>query len=147
MEFFPPSMAFSFLTCGISLWALALFRAGGQKGSFIKALGPLAPLGRLSLTVFVAHHLIGYGIASAAGLVHGLDLPAALAMVLLAWALALIASLLWARAGYRFSLEWAVRALRVGVSSWREGSLGCAEGMLCSCGPSTGEGGGRVGRG
>jgi len=111
LVFFPPSMAFSFLTCGISLGALILFCAGGQNRSFMKALGPIAPLGRLSLTAFVAHHFLGYSLASAAGLLHSFDLPAALAMVLLAWAIALIASFLWARADYRFSLEWAVRAL------------------------------------
>lgn len=105
-EFFPPSMSFSFLACGIVLLALPAFLAADAGRA-----RPLADLGRLSLTIFIAHHLVGYEAFRALGLLHAFDLPTALALVLLSWALALGAAWAWARAGFRFSLEWGLSRL------------------------------------
>jgi len=105
-EFFPPSLSFSFLACGIVLLAIPAFLAADAGRA-----RPLANLGRISLTVFVAHHLIGYEVFSALGWLRSFDLPAALAMVLASWALALLAARAWEKAGFRWSLEWGLSRL------------------------------------
>jgi uncharacterized membrane protein len=107
-EFFPPSLSFSFLACGIVLLAIPAFLAADAGRA-----GPLAGLGRISLTVFISHHLIGFEAFRALGRLHTFDLPSALVMVLASWALALGAARAWAGADYRWSLEWAIsRAAR-----------------------------------
>jgi uncharacterized protein len=107
LEFFPPSLPFCLLACGLCIAALAAVRffPGGEPPHAGRA-APLASMGRLSLTFFVAHHFIGYNAFSAAGLLQSFDMARALAMVLLTWALAAACAVLWARKGYRYSLEW-----------------------------------------
>ena len=105
-EFFPPSLSFCFLACGIVLVAVWVFLAAD-----LGRLKPLSDLGRLSLTLFIAHHLVGYELFRLAGLLRSFDLPAALAMVLVSWALALLAGWGWAKRDFRWSLEWALRRL------------------------------------
>jgi uncharacterized membrane protein YeiB len=105
-EFFPPSLSFTFLVCGICLLAILPFPAVRfpQKS-------PLSSLGRISLTVFIAHHLAGYEAFRAAGLLHSLDIFAALALVMLSWALALVVAVAWSGKGFRYSIEWAIGLL------------------------------------
>lgn len=105
-EFFPPSLSFSFLASGIVLLAIPAFLSADSGG-----LRPLADLGRISLSVFIAHHLIGYDLFRLAGLLHSYDIVAALALVLLSWILCLAAARAWASAGFRWSLEWALSRL------------------------------------
>lgn len=111
LEFYPPSMPFAFLTSGICVAALAVLCLPWGRPAPAALERPLTSLGRLSLTIFVAHHLIGFSLFSALGLLHSFDLAAALAMVILSWALAAAVSLLWARKGFRYSLEWLVGLL------------------------------------
>jgi uncharacterized protein len=105
-EFFPASLSFSLLACGIVLFAIPVLMAMD-----LGRARPLADLGRISLSVFIAHHLIGYGLFGALGLLHSFDLAPALALVLASWALALAAARAWARADFRWSLEWAISRL------------------------------------
>jgi uncharacterized membrane protein len=106
MEFFPASLPFCLLACGLCIAALAVVGLFPGKPASAKRAAPLASMGRLSLTFFVAHHIIGYNAFAAAGLLHSFDTAAALAMVILSWALAAAAAILWARTDYRYSLEW-----------------------------------------
>jgi uncharacterized membrane protein len=106
MEFFPASLPFCLLACGLCIAALAAVSIIHGRPSPEKRAAPLASMGRLSLTFFVAHHLIGYNAFSAAGLLHSYDTAAALAMVIMSWALAAAAAVLWARKDYIYSLEW-----------------------------------------
>ena len=106
MEFFPPSLPFCLLASGLCMAALAVIvvlpgRPGPQKSA-----APLASIGRLSLTIFIAHHLIGHDAFSAAGLLHSFDMTPALVMVLISWALAAAVAVLWSRVGFKYSLEW-----------------------------------------
>ncbi len=105
-EFFPPSLSFSLLVCGVCLLAVPIFTAVRFPGG-----NPLSALGRVSLTAFVVHHLVGFEAFRAAGLLHSFDLTTALALVLLTWALALLAAWAWSRKGFRYGLEWAVGLL------------------------------------
>jgi uncharacterized protein len=105
-EFFPPSLSFCFLACGVVLLAIPMFGMAD-----LGRARPLAGLGRISLTVFIAHHLIGYEAFRALGLLHAFDLTQTLALVLASWALALAAAWTWARSDFRLSLEWAVSRL------------------------------------
>lgn len=102
-EFFPPSLSFSFLACGIAMLAIFLFLAADAG-----RLGPLPALGRISLSVFIVHHLVGFELFRALGLLHSFDLPLTLALVVASWALALAAGLAWARAGFRQRVERAL---------------------------------------
>jgi uncharacterized membrane protein YeiB len=111
LEFFPPSMPFAFLASGLCVAALVVLRLPWGISAPATLERPLTSLGRLSLTIFVAHHLIGYSLFGALGLLRSFDLPAALAMVIVSWALAGAAAMLWAREGYRYSLEWLVGRL------------------------------------
>jgi len=104
--FFPPSLSFCLLACGIVLLAIPLFLSAD-----LGRLRPLSDLGRLSLTLFIAHHLVGYELFYVAGLLHSFDLPAALAMVLASWALALAAARFWVRWDLCWSLERALYRL------------------------------------
>jgi uncharacterized membrane protein len=106
MEFFPASLPFCLLASGLCIAALAVAGLFPGKPVWAQRAAPLASMGRLSLTIFVAHHLIGYSAFSAAGLLHSFDTTPALAMVLVSWALAAAAAVLWARQNYRYSLEW-----------------------------------------
>ncbi len=105
-EFFPASLSFSLLACGIVLLAIPVLAATG-----LGRVRPLADLGRVSLSVFIIHHLVGYEAFRAFGLLHSFDLPAALALVLASWALAILAGWAWARADFRWSLEWGLSRL------------------------------------
>jgi len=100
-QFFPPSLSFSFLASGIVLLAIPVFLAVDAGRA-----RPLSGLGRISLTVFIAHHFLGYELFRALGWLRGFELGAALALVLASWALALLAGWAWARADFRWSLEW-----------------------------------------
>lgn len=105
-EFFPASLSFSLLACGIVLLAIPLFLSAD-----IGKPGPLADLGRVSLTIFIVHHLVGHEAFRALGLLHSFDLPTTLSLVLAAWALALAAGWAWARVDFRGSLERALSRL------------------------------------
>ncbi len=105
-EFFPPSLSFGFLAGGIVLLAIPLGLSAD-----LGRLRPLPELGRVSLSLFIAHHLVGYELFRLAGLLHSFDLPAALAMVLASWALALVAARSWAMVDFRWSLERAMSGL------------------------------------
>jgi len=105
-EFFPPSLSFALLACGICLLAIPALGAAG-----LGRAGPLADLGRISLTVFIVHHFAGYEAFRAAGAMSSFELPATLGMVLVSWALALLAARAWGRAGFRWSLERALSRL------------------------------------
>jgi len=105
-EFFPPSLTFSLLSSGVCLLALPAFLAwDSARWEF------LSPLGRISLTVFIVHHLIGYEAFRAAGLLHSFEVGQALGLVVLTWALALLAARAWAGRGFRLSLEWVLARL------------------------------------
>ena len=105
-EFFPPSLSFSFLSCGIVLLAIPLFLAAR-----LGKLGALSALGRVSLSVFIVHHIVGYEAFRVLGLLHSFDLTMTPALVLASWALALSAGWAWARIDFRLSLEWALSRL------------------------------------
>jgi uncharacterized membrane protein YeiB len=106
MEFFPPSLPFCLLASGLCVAAIAVASVLPGRHSNDKRVRPLASAGRLSLTFFVAHHLIGYEAFSAAGMMRSFDTPVALAMVLFAWAIALAVAVVWSTKDYRYSLEW-----------------------------------------
>jgi len=106
LEFFPPSICFCLMASGICIAAIAFIGALPARSPSPSWAAPLAMTGRLSLTLFVVHHFIGYEAISAAGLLHSLDTSQALAMVLLSWALAIAAAAAWSRKGYAYSLEW-----------------------------------------
>jgi uncharacterized membrane protein len=106
LEFFPPSLPFCFLASGICLAALTVARLPDVRAGPAKPGAPLVSIGRLSLTIFLAHHFIGYNIFLAAGLLRSIDLPATLAMVLVSWALTAAIAVLWAKKGFSLSLEW-----------------------------------------
>jgi uncharacterized membrane protein YeiB len=105
LEFFPPSLPFCLLASGICIAAIAAASVLPGRHSNDRRVRPLASAGRLSLTFFVAHHLIGYEAFSAAGLQNSFDTSSALAMVLLAWAIALAVAMVWSTKDYRCSLE------------------------------------------
>jgi len=99
-EFFPASLSFTLLACGTVLLSIPVFAAMGPGRA-----GPLAALGRVSLTLFIAHHLIGYEAFRALGLLHSFDLPTTLLLVVASWALAILAGRAWASVDFRWSLE------------------------------------------
>lgn len=114
LEFFPPSAAFSLLSTGVALLALcaAAVTGGGERGPRSPARpGALASLGRLSLTLFVLHHILGFEVFRALGLLHSMALPLALVSVLLSWALSAALARVWLRADFRWSLEWLMRRI------------------------------------
>lgn len=111
LEFFPPSMPFAFLASGICVSALAVLCLPWGRPAPAALERPLTALGRLSLTIFVAHHIIGYSLFGALGLLHSFGLLAALAMVIVSWVMAGAVAMLWAGKGYRYSLEWLVGRL------------------------------------
>jgi uncharacterized protein len=106
LEFFPPSLPFCLLACGLSIAALAVIGMLPGRPPHAEGPAPLASMGRLSLTIFVAHHLIGYNAFSAAGLLHAFGTAQALVMVLFSWTLAAAIAVLWSGMNYKYSLEW-----------------------------------------
>ena len=96
-----------------AIWGLARLMQdrNGDRPAGLGRAGPLADLGRISLTVFIVHHFAGYEAFRAAGAIGSLELPATLGMVLVSWALALLAARAWGRAGFRWSLERALSRL------------------------------------
>jgi uncharacterized protein len=111
MEFFPPSLPFCLLASGLCVAAIGVASLLPGRHSDDKRAGPLAAAGRLSLTLFVAHHLLGYEAFSAAGLLNSYATSAALAMVLFSWAVALAVAVVWSTKDFRYSLEWLLARL------------------------------------
>jgi len=101
MNFFPPSVAFTLAVSGVVLLAMTLAARWHVPGTRV-----LAPLGRLSLTLFVAHHIIGYLGVRAAGGLNSLELLPDLVAVLGTWVICALVAWAWSKAGYRYSLEW-----------------------------------------
>ncbi len=114
VEFFPLSPALSLIATGVALLSLSAAALLGQSGPWPRAPtcpGPLASLGRLSLTIFVLHHIIGFEAFRALSLLHSMPLHVALVSVLLSWALTAALARLWSRADFRWSLERLIRGL------------------------------------
>jgi uncharacterized protein len=103
MVFFPPSLSFTFAVSGICLLVLCAAAKWHVPGTRL-----LAPLGRLSLTLFVAHHFLGYLGVRAAGGLNSLELLPDLLMVIVSWLLCILLSWLWSAADYRYGLEWLI---------------------------------------
>lgn len=82
-----------------------------RPGAVIVQPGPLASLGRLSLTIFVMHHFIGYELFRAAGLLGSMTMPMSVFLICVFCALSLAAALVWSRIDFRWSLEWLLARL------------------------------------
>jgi uncharacterized membrane protein YeiB len=77
----------------------------------IGVLGILTPAGRQTLTLYIAHVLIGMGTLEELGMLGGQTLPAAVTAALLFCSLAVLYAFLWSRKYKRGPIEAAMRRL------------------------------------
>jgi uncharacterized membrane protein len=107
VSFYPASVAFVLLLAGICVLLLALARHSDGRLRFVGQW--LVPLGRTSLSLLCVHVVVFRQGSRALGYFQKVE-PAivlfVIAAVLVGWALLARA---WARANYRYSLEWWLR--------------------------------------
>lgn len=105
-----PPMPFYMLAAGGTAVAVIALAVGfSQRFSRLPGYRTLLAAGRLALTIYVAHVVLGLGVLDALGRLEGQTLPFAVAAAAAFFALAAAGAALWTKRFERGPLEWVMR--------------------------------------
>ena len=110
-EGLPPMPLYMLAASGTALAVIALAVGCSQRFSGLPGYRALVAAGRLALTIYVAHVLLGLGVLDAIGRIEGQTLPFAVAASVVFYAVAVASAFLWTRRFQRGPLEWVMRRL------------------------------------
>lgn len=107
----PPMPLYMLAAGGTAVAVIALAVGFSQRFSHVPGHRALVATGRLALTVYVAHVLIGMGVLEAFGRLENQTLPFAVTASVVFYAAAVAFSVLWTSRFSRGPLEWVMRRL------------------------------------
>lgn len=107
----PPTPLYVLAAGGAALAAIALAVGVSEHGARLPGYRALLAAGRLALTIYVAHVLLGLGVLDAAGRLDDQPLWFAVAAAAAFYAGAVAFAALWTRRFERGPLEWVMRAV------------------------------------
>lgn len=107
-----PPMPFYMLAAGGTAITVIVLAVGfSQRFSHLPGYRAFIATGRLALTIYVAHVVLGLGVLEALGRVEGQTLPFSVAASVAFYALAVAGAALWTKRFTRGPLEWVMRRL------------------------------------
>ena len=107
-----PPMPFYMLAAGATAVAVIALAVGfSQRFSHLPGYRAFIAAGRLALTIYVAHVVLGLGVLEALGRIEGQPLPFAVAASVAFYALAVAGAALWTKRFARGPIEWVMRRL------------------------------------
>lgn len=107
----PPSVFYMFAGGGTALAVICFSLGAAGRWPAAWWIKPLAVTGRLALTLYVAHVVIGMGLLDAMGYLEGRSLTFSVACALSFCVLSVLFATLWTRRFERGPLEWLMRKL------------------------------------
>ena len=110
-EAMPPGPFYMLAAGGTAIAVIALSVEFSQRYSRLPGYRPVLAAGRLALTIYVAHVLLGLGVLEAIGFLEGQTLPFAVATSVGFYALAVTGAGLWTKRFERGPLEWLMRKI------------------------------------